>query len=210
MRIVRRDEARVVPWRNGGGVTHEIVAVPEGAGFDDFVWRLSRAEVAADGPFSPFPGVDRTLTLTAGRGMTLDFGAGSVAIDPLSPPLAFPGEAPVTGWLTAGPVEDFNVMTRRCAAAHRVVVLDVPGPPLPEGCCAVLCRDGAVTLGAARLAPGDCALLAPAGEGVSPGGSGRIVAVCIEIVDAGRAANDDPHWARPTTAPPAERGGRSL
>mgnify|MGYP000624994528 FL=1 len=48
MRIVRRAELTGQPWRNGGGVTWQIAASPEGADVAAFDWRLSMAEVAAD------------------------------------------------------------------------------------------------------------------------------------------------------------------
>ena len=39
------------PWRNGGGVTRELLAWPAGGGWQV---RVSVAEIEADGPFSPF------------------------------------------------------------------------------------------------------------------------------------------------------------
>ena len=44
---------------------------PAGAPLAAFDWRVSVADVAADGPFSRFPGVDRVLVLIAGAGMRL-------------------------------------------------------------------------------------------------------------------------------------------
>lgn len=41
-----------------------------GADMGDFVWRVSLAEVDADGPFSAFAEVDRILTLVEGREWT--------------------------------------------------------------------------------------------------------------------------------------------
>ncbi|XES00502.1 HutD family protein [Streptomyces sp. S1D4-11] len=57
-----------VPWKNGGGVTREIVAWPEGADMGDFEWRVSLADVGGDGPFSAFADVDRILTMVEGGG----------------------------------------------------------------------------------------------------------------------------------------------
>jgi len=51
---------RAMVWKNGQGITHEIAREP--ALGDAFLWRLSIAEVAADGDFSLFPGADRTIT----------------------------------------------------------------------------------------------------------------------------------------------------
>ena len=73
-RIVRAGELVPVPWRNGQGVTREIAAMPAGAGPDDFLWRVSLADVVGPAPFSRFPGVDRVIALNDGAGfrMTLD------------------------------------------------------------------------------------------------------------------------------------------
>ncbi|MBN0683270.1 HutD family protein, partial [Pseudomonas aeruginosa] len=54
----------VTPWKNGAGETREIICVP--APDAPFLWRASIATLQADGPFSPFPGVDRVITLLAG------------------------------------------------------------------------------------------------------------------------------------------------
>src|SRR5258707_14720415 len=67
-RVLSPSDYRRMPWKNGGGHTHEIAAHPEGAGMAAFAWRVSIAEIAQDGPFSSFPGVDRTLVLLAGNG----------------------------------------------------------------------------------------------------------------------------------------------
>ncbi len=65
-RIWRRAERVFTPWKNGGGRTAEILAMPEGAGLDGFDWRISTAEVAQSGPFSLFAGLDRWLTVLEG------------------------------------------------------------------------------------------------------------------------------------------------
>ncbi|MGH6625997.1 MAG: HutD/Ves family protein [Burkholderiaceae bacterium] len=103
------------PWKNGGGVTCEIVCVPPGAGIGDFDWRVSIASIAADGPFSAFPGVDRVIVLLDGSGVRLRSRDGKVdhRLDTPLAPFAFAGELPIDCSLLAGPSSDFNVMTRR-------------------------------------------------------------------------------------------------
>ncbi|MDO8769103.1 MAG: HutD family protein [Burkholderiaceae bacterium] len=44
------------PWRNGGGVTRELIAWPDA---NDWAWRMSVAEVASNGVLSKFEGVQR-------------------------------------------------------------------------------------------------------------------------------------------------------
>ena len=73
-RVLSPADYRRMPWKNGGGHTTEIAAEPPGAGTASFVWRVSVADIAQDGPFSAFPGIDRTLVLLSGRGMRLGDG----------------------------------------------------------------------------------------------------------------------------------------
>lgn len=113
VRVLRADEREAVPWKNGGGVTREIAAWPEGAGTGDFAWRVSLAEVAADGPFSAFPGVERTLTLAEGAGMHLTVDGAPRTLSERLVPRDFPGDVPTDCRLLAGPVVNFNVMYRR-------------------------------------------------------------------------------------------------
>ncbi|PZQ36768.1 MAG: hypothetical protein DI559_11770, partial [Ectopseudomonas oleovorans] len=63
--------ARAMPWKNGGGSTVELAISPVGAGLEDFAWRISSAQVAMDGAFSCFPGIDRSLAVLAGNGLYL-------------------------------------------------------------------------------------------------------------------------------------------
>jgi environmental stress-induced protein Ves len=109
-----------VPWKNGGGSTTEIAIAPPDAGFDDFDWRISMATISEDGPFSIFDGVDRTLALVDGAGMTLDIDEDErVTVSADDPVVMFAGESPVTAALTGGPTTDFNVMTRRERCHHQ-------------------------------------------------------------------------------------------
>ncbi|MBN3727219.1 HutD/Ves family protein [Burkholderia sp. Ac-20379] len=122
--LIRADALVASPWKNGGGVTREIAAEPPGASLDAFAWRVSVADVAQPGPFSRFPGIDRTLVLLSGAGMTLAAEGGGRTL--LSEPLdryAFDGELALSAELTDGPTRDFNLMTRRSAVTGRVSVM---------------------------------------------------------------------------------------
>ncbi|MFN9848312.1 MAG: HutD family protein [Alphaproteobacteria bacterium] len=118
--VLRAGDRKAVPWKNGGGVTREIAAWPPGSGFDDFAWRVSMAEVREDGPFSNFAGVDRILTVLEGAMRLTIEGGGVFELSLDTPPGAFDGEAAAAAQLTAGPVLDLNVMTRRGAAVAQV------------------------------------------------------------------------------------------
>lgn len=120
------------PWANGGGVTREIARASSG---DDprvpFDWRLSLAQVTRTGPFSSFPGVDRTLTVLEGTGLVLAVaGQEARAVLPQQP-CAFPGDVATDAALIEGSVSDLNVMTRRAAFRHRVDI--ARGPRAIEG-----------------------------------------------------------------------------
>ena len=111
------------PWKNGGGITHEIVREDDALGTR---WRVSIAEVASDGPFSRFDGIDRIILMLTGNGFCLH----GVGADPeriVSPlqPFAFPGEAVIQCMLVAGPVRDFNLMSRRQDVQAALQVLDL-------------------------------------------------------------------------------------
>jgi len=101
-------------WKNGGGLTYDVAAHPVGSDLDSFAWRISIARVDAEGPFSLFPGVDRTLALLDGE-LELDFGvAGSTArLAPLDPPCRFGGDVKVTGRPGPAGAHDLNLMVRR-------------------------------------------------------------------------------------------------
>jgi environmental stress-induced protein Ves len=125
MRILRAANHRRMPWKNGGGVTTEIAVFPESAGLDDFGWRISMAAVASDGPFSLFPGIDRTLAILEGEGIMLDIeGKPPVTLTGGSQPVMFSADRPTSARLVSGPIVDLNVMTRRGQFAHKVMRLE--------------------------------------------------------------------------------------
>ena len=138
-----------VAWKNGGGVTREIAGFPQGAGMDTFAWRVSLAEVAADGPFSAFPGVDRTLTMVEGDGMELTVGTVAALVNSLYEPRDFAGDVATDCRLLGGPVVNFNVMWRRDALAVPPSVAVVRGrlPLTAPALVVALTADGAETAG---------------------------------------------------------------
>jgi environmental stress-induced protein Ves len=181
MRLLRAAERVAVPWKNGGGITREVAAFPEGAGFDAFHWRISIADVAAGGPFSRFPGIDRVLTVIEGRGLVLSVeGMADVDLNERSHPFAFAGDAACDGLLLFGPIRDLNVMTRRgvCTAAVRRVL--APEEIICRAAATVLVALAPVSLGVERLAPYDAAIGMP-GETLMLAGA-RVEAMVAEII----------------------------
>jgi uncharacterized protein len=129
MRRLGPADYRDVPWKNGGGVTRELLKLPHPTDPARFLVRLSIATVATSGPFSLFPGVDRTLLLLDGRGMAWSIDhAPEVILDQRWQPFAFPGEAEIHCRLLGGPVRDFNLMVDRATAGATLEVLHLaPG-----------------------------------------------------------------------------------
>ena len=120
-----RDALIATPWKNGGGMTQEIACCPAQADLHSFDWRLSIAQIASDGDFSAFPGVDRVITLLEGEGVHLscpDTDIDHALKTPLTP-FAFPGEAAVQARLLGAHCHDLNVMTRRGVWQARVSII---------------------------------------------------------------------------------------
>jgi environmental stress-induced protein Ves len=112
-----------MPWRNGGGRTTEIALHPPDATSDTFDWRVSVADVAANGPFSRFPGVDRTIVLITGAGMRLDGDGHAAELRTPFEPYAFSGDDGIECTLLNGAVRDFNLMLRRSRARGHVAIV---------------------------------------------------------------------------------------
>jgi uncharacterized protein len=97
------------PWRNGGGVTRELLAWPTA---QEWTVRLSVADVEQDGPFSRFDGVQRWFAVLDGAGVRLDVAGQCHQLSTSSAPLCFDGAAPTHCKLIAGATRDFNLMVR--------------------------------------------------------------------------------------------------
>jgi environmental stress-induced protein Ves len=107
--IVRLDEVAATPWKNGGGVTRELLAWPTAG---DWRVRMSVADVAQDGPFSRFDGVRRWFSVLDGAGVRLRIDGAAHDLTAARPPFAFDGGAACHCELLAGPTRDFNLMLR--------------------------------------------------------------------------------------------------
>jgi uncharacterized protein len=154
--LIRGADLVAAPWKNGGGVTREVAAFPEGAGLDAFVWRVSVADVAQAGPFSRFAGIDRTLVLLSGAGMLLDEaddakGVKTHALTQALDTAHFTGEARIDARLVDGATRDFNLMVRRDAAHGEVEVWrGAAQRTLSADAVLLYCAQGAVS-----VTPGD-------------------------------------------------------
>ncbi len=107
--IVRLTDSPAQAWKNGGGLTRELLAWPSAS---DWRIRLSVADVTANGPFSAFEGVQRWFAVLEGDGVCLTVDGAATELRPASPPFAFAGDASTDCALLGGPTQDFNLMLR--------------------------------------------------------------------------------------------------
>jgi environmental stress-induced protein Ves len=126
IRIIRRSSFAAIPWKNGGGITHEAIRVPPTG--DAFLWRVSVAQVDASGPFSDFAGYDRKMVLLRGRGIALEFGDGHrCALRNPGDWVDFDGAMSTRCELLDGPCVDLNLMVAKSVrSAARIERLNEP------------------------------------------------------------------------------------
>ncbi len=105
---------RIMPWKNGGGSTTEIWIDPPYSNVNEaFLWRISLAQIKTSGPFSSFPGFDRTIVQLSGAPMHLYHQRLSQhTLTPFTP-YSFQGEWATECSLDGDKAEDFNVMVQR-------------------------------------------------------------------------------------------------
>jgi len=114
-----------MPWKNGLGSTIELIAMHE-KGSNEFLWRLSIADVCNDGAFSNFSGYDRILTLLSGQGITLDYQGDEKrpqkqdVLSQIFSKAHFDGATTTFANLHNGPIQDFNVMTKKGVVTAQV------------------------------------------------------------------------------------------
>lgn len=148
MQIIRRSKFKTVPWKNGGGITHEVAKAKVKG---QLLWRISFAEVASEGPFSLFPGLARILTVIDGEGMDLRDASGAIAhaVLPLKP-VHFSGDEPLHGTLRAGQCLDFNLIydPQRFNGSMQVVSRENSNDDLTGG---ILCLNGPIRCGGEDL-----------------------------------------------------------
>ncbi|MFD4838934.1 HutD family protein [Achromobacter sp. NPDC058515] len=204
------------PWKNGGGVTRTLAA-DAGAR-----WRVSIADIDADGPYSCFPGYDRVSVVLMGQGVELRGDGEPVSLLP-GAPARFAGDAAYQSRLAGGPVRVLNLFVQRGAARARVACVGGTA----QACAAGSLPDAAgerqtirmtVAVSAGRLSgpdPGAQRELA-AGEFSVGGGAagdlflpseatvpGRVAAVRLDIA----VLASGPGFSIPSGAPGRRQGG---
>lgn len=119
--IVKQSDYQRMPWKNGRGDTLEIRREEDESGLR---FRISQASVVENGVFSDFSGLQRTLVLLSGDGMTLEHkGKGSNHTHRLDHQLdmaQFDGGDETKSTLIKGPIEDLNIMVRQSDTIAKV------------------------------------------------------------------------------------------
>ncbi|HEY9040104.1 MAG TPA: HutD family protein [Roseovarius sp.] len=182
MEILRGADLVDVPWKNGGGITRNIAAAQRG---DQTAWRLSRADVAQDGAFSNFAGLERILTVVSGGGMALEHSQGTLHAAPWQP-VRFDGGLDVFARLDSGPLTDLNLMfdpilcdgtvTLRKGALAQTVT------PPSRGLTAVHVLAGHPTIGTQALALADTVFF-NASTGMTLSDGDAILEITIRYLD---------------------------
>ncbi len=116
LQVVRKASFKATPWKNGGGITHEALRVPQSG--DPFRWRVSVAHIDASGPFSEFAEYNRRMVLLQGAGVELRFADGvNRSLRNVGDLAEFDGAVPAHCELLKGPCVDLNLMVNKSDAA---------------------------------------------------------------------------------------------
>jgi uncharacterized protein len=116
LQIIRKSSFKATPWKNGGGITHEAIRVPESG--DPFRWRVSVAHIEASGPFSEFAEHNRKMVLLKGAGIELQFADGvHKSLRRVGELVEFDGAVATHCELLGGPCVDLNLMVAKSDSA---------------------------------------------------------------------------------------------
>ena len=127
-RLISYRELEPSPWKNGLGLTREIGLVPSNTLAAGFRFRLSRAVIDAQAPFSQYPGVRRWLVLARGGALELRFdGRPTRQLERVGDVCVFSGDDRVEGVPLDGSSEDFNLMLADPALEADVLVRPLVG-----------------------------------------------------------------------------------
>ena len=129
LKIVSADDIPFTRWKNGGGLARDLLAWPRP---HDWLVRVSVADILDDGPFSPYPGIDRWFGLLSGDGVELQWTKAVRRMDRGRKLLHFDGALAPSCRLDGGLVRAFNVMGRR-GRARLSVKPAADGSRAPEG-----------------------------------------------------------------------------
>lgn len=112
-KLVDLDAVPAQSWRNGRGLTRELLAWPDAAS-----WRvrLSVADISASAHFSRYEGIERWFAVVEGDGVVLHAHGSERLLTRADAPLRFDGGVPMYCTLLEGETRDFNLMAPPGAA----------------------------------------------------------------------------------------------
>jgi environmental stress-induced protein Ves len=180
LKIIRKSSFAALPWKNGGGITHEAIRVP--AGGDSFLWRVSVAHIDSSGPFSDFAGYSRNMVLLRGPGLTLKFGNGhECALRKIGDSVEFDGALSTHCELFDGPCVDLSFMVSKALHADaRILRLDTSVTlPAPLECALIFSVEAPLLLDSdagepVTLQPWDLAVVSQGTARLSRIGAGQL------------------------------------
>lgn len=113
LQLIRQSEFVEGRWRNGMGTSWDIVTERD-EGAAEFSWRLAKARIDADVPFSIYRGMDRVFMQLEGNGLDLQFEGGRVIeVHESFVPHRFSCDIPLNCKLLDGPCMDLNLFFAR-------------------------------------------------------------------------------------------------
>ncbi|KPF71180.1 hypothetical protein IP69_07775 [Bosea sp. AAP35] len=125
------DSFRSKPWKNGGGVTHDIADAcrtgADPAGWEGMIWRLGRTAIVQPGPFSDLTGYERLQAVITGSGLVLEGADAEIDLRTAFRPVRYDGGMPLVSRLENGPVEVVNLIVDRA-----LCTADLRAPPIGE------------------------------------------------------------------------------
>lgn len=129
LQMLSADDVPFTRWKNGGGLARDLLMWPRP---DDWLVRVSVADLLDDGPFSPYPGIDRWFGLISGDGVELQWTRAVRRMDLGHKLLHFDGALVPHARLMGGPASALNVMARKGRVRVKVEHA-VAGRPAPAG-----------------------------------------------------------------------------
>ena len=203
-----------MPWKNGQGATREIAVHPEGASLDNFMWRVSLAQVNAPGPFSLFRDCDRILCVVRGGPLYLSVAKAQPCRLDIDTPFNFAADVETEATALEEPVLDFNVMVRR--GYHRASIECCREPvnlPASSHTRLVFVKEGAARTAGEVLRYGDTLLVGEEQTMIATGkGSVLYVVTLIAEAPSQRGAMHRPSQANEIrwSSAPSNSKGRSI
>lgn len=164
MEIIRHASLKAAPW--AGGTSRQIAAGPDPKNWD---WRLSIADIAKAGPFTPMPGIDRIITVVEGELIALTVDGVEQALEKYRP-FRFSGDSQTSASLPTGALKDLNLLTRRGSFKGYAAIIELskkrPHPVFADQFAVLL--QGSATVSPAVLTAatddGETSSAAPAAE----------------------------------------------